>query len=421
MGRKKCKGEVSLYSDKGKIRLRWRLNSKRYSLNLSWICTRTNIITAKKIVQFIEHDIDNNKFDTSLQKYNALKLSLSTNTHTTSAAGKIPEATSSRNQHLSDPSTIIMTAQPNHVAGKEKVGINIITLFELWTTQYRNRSCDQDVDYCQTKRMLARWKISSLDEALIKLQNEKFSESMYNRRLSMLKQFFDWLVKKKYTSDSPLGDVTRKRRKQKEVRTHKPFTVEETTKILHAFKTDQFVHPFSSYTHSHYYQFVYFLFSTGARNAEAVGLRVQDVDVTHNRLKIERALARTLRGTHPKARIEKETKNGKVRYIPLSPELKEVLLPLLINKQPTNLVFTSVNGLCIDDRMFTKRVFKPVLKALNIEYRTLYACRHGFSSRLLAAGVNPVTTAFLLGNNPETALRYYTHLLELPATLPPVY
>jgi integrase len=129
-------------------------------------------------------------------------------------------------------------------------------------------------------------------------------------------------------------------------------------------------------------------------------------------------LARTLKGTHPKVRIDKETKNGKVRYLPLSPELKEVLLPLLINKQPTDLVFTSVNGLCIDDRMFLRRVFKPVLKALDIEYRTLYACRHGFSSRLLAAGVNPVTTAFLLGNNPETALRYYTHLISTPETLP---
>jgi hypothetical protein len=32
MGRRTYKGEVSLYNDKGKIRLRWRLNGKRYSL-----------------------------------------------------------------------------------------------------------------------------------------------------------------------------------------------------------------------------------------------------------------------------------------------------------------------------------------------------------------------------------------------------
>ena len=56
MGRRKYKGEISLHNDRGKIRLRWRLNSKRYSLNLSWTYTRTHIITAKKIVQHIEHD-----------------------------------------------------------------------------------------------------------------------------------------------------------------------------------------------------------------------------------------------------------------------------------------------------------------------------------------------------------------------------
>jgi integrase len=379
MGRKKCKGEISLYNDKGKIRLRWRLNSQRYSLNLSWIYTRTNIITAKKIVQCIEHDIDNNKFDTSLQRYKTLKLSLSTNNHTTPTAGNIPGASSSQKQYSLDEFTN-MTAQPNHSAEKEKVAMNIIRFFELWTTQYRNMSCDRDVDYCQTKRMLARWKICSADEVLIKLQGEKFSENMYNRRLSMLKQFFNWLIRKKHIIENPLEDVCRKRVKKKEVATHRPFTFEETQRILHAFKNDQFVHKCSRYTHSHYYPFIYFLFCTGVRNAEGIGLRVGHVDLISNRLQIERALARTLKGTHPKARIDKETKNGKVRYLPLSTDLKEVLLPLLINKQPTDLVFTSVNGLCIDDRMFTKRVFKPVLKALNIEYRTLYACRHGFSS-----------------------------------------
>ncbi len=308
--------------------------------------------------------------------------------------------------------------EANQSAEKERGGINVVELFEFWTTTYRNMSCEKNVDYSLMKKMLVRWRISSVDDVVIKLQNEKLSESTFNRRLTMLKQFFNWLVKKKHIVENPLEDVSRKRRKKKEIATRRPFSIEETIKILHAFKTDQCVHPCSRYTHSHYYPFVYFLFSTGVRNAEAVGVRVQHVDLINKKIKIERALARTLKGTHAKARIDKETKNGKVRYLPLSPELREVILPLLNNKQPTDLVFTSVNGLCIDDRMFHRRVFKPVLKELHIEYRTLYACRHGFASRLICAGVNPVTTAFLLGNNPETALRYYTHVIDLPKTLP---
>jgi len=157
----------------------------------------------------LKRDIENNKFDTSLQKYKILTSSLLTSIHTTPAA-KIPEATSSKKQDSSD----YKFAQTNNTAEKGEGEMNIITLFELWTTQYRNMSCEHNVDYNLMRRMLRRWQISSVDEVLIKLQDEKFSENTYNMRLSMLKQFFNWLVKKKHIPDNPLDEVTRKKRKK---------------------------------------------------------------------------------------------------------------------------------------------------------------------------------------------------------------
>jgi integrase len=364
------------------------------------------------------NDINSKEFDSSLLKYKNFKVTDTRRFAITPNTESDSKILSNAKHNLSTQKMVSSTIKVENNGAEKKEEINLPKQFERWTTEYRNRSCKEDVDCNLLKKMLARWDISYVEDVVTKLQTEKFSVSTYNRRLTLLKEYFTWLFKKKHIIENPLDDVCRKRSKKKEIATHKPFTLEETQRILHALKTDQFVHPCSRYTHSHYYHFVYFLFSTGVRNAEAIGVRVEHVDVLNNRIQIERALARTLKGTHPKARIDKETKNGKVRYLPLSAELKEVLLPLLMNKQPTDLVFTSVNGLCIDDRMFLRRVFKPVLKALDIEYRTLYACRHGFSSRLLAAGVNPVTTAFLLGNNPETALRYYTHLISTPETLP---
>jgi integrase len=61
-----------------------------------------------------------------------------------------------------------------------------------------------------------------------------------------------------------------------------------------------------------------------------------------------------------------------------------------------------------------------VLKELKLEERVLYACRHTFGSRCIHEGLTPVMTAFLMGNNPETALRNYTHLIELPKGLPSI-
>jgi integrase len=156
------------------------------------------------------------------------------------------------------------------------------------------------------------------------------------------------------------------------------------------------------------------------RNAEAIGLRVSSIDVKKRVVHIKEVLARTVNGTHASARIRKGTKNGKVRMLPLTDDLFDVLNPLLKNKHADDLVFQSFTGTCIDDRMFQRRVFKPILKELKIEERVLYACRHTFGSRCIDSGITPVMTAFLMGNNPETALRNYTHLINLPKDLPKI-
>ncbi len=115
--------------------------------------------------------------------------------------------------------------EANQSAEKERGGINVVELFEFWTTTYRNMSCEKNVDYSLMKKMLVRWRISSVDDVVIKLQNEKLSESTFNRRLTMLKQFFNWLVKKKHIVENPLEDVSRKRRKKKEIATRRPFSI----------------------------------------------------------------------------------------------------------------------------------------------------------------------------------------------------
>jgi integrase len=165
---------------------------------------------------------------------------------------------------------------------------------------------------------------------------------------------------------------------------------------------------------------LYFIFKTGVRNAEAVGLRVGSIDFKGKTITIKEALARTVNGTHAAARVRKETKNGKVRIIPMTEDLEELLLPQTIEKGHDDLVFQSFSGESIDDRMFQRRVFSVVLKKLNIPHRVLYACRHTFGSRCIESGINPVMTAFLMGNNAETALRNYTHQMSIPKELPKI-
>jgi integrase len=156
------------------------------------------------------------------------------------------------------------------------------------------------------------------------------------------------------------------------------------------------------------------------RNAEAVGLRVSSLDFEKNTITISEALARSVKGTHSAARVRKETKNGKIRLLPFTEDLKEVLLPLVHGRGQDELVFSSYTGLPIDDRMFQRRVFSVILNKLNIPHRVLYACRHTFGSRCIDSGINPVLTAFLMGSNPETVLRNYIHMINLPKELPKI-
>lgn len=189
--------------------------------------------------------------------------------------------------------------------------------------------------------------------------------------------------------------------------------------MLDAFKNDRFCRC-ALYRHSHYYSFVYLLFATGVRNAEAIGLRVQHVDLGSGLIHMKESLARSLKGTNPAARVRKETKNGKHRVLPLTDDLRVLLLPLLQNRKSDDLVFQSLTGLAIDDNQFQKRIFRKVLEGLGFEHRVLYACRHTFASRCLQEGFTPFRTAFLMGNNPQTTLRSYTHLLNLPPSLPKI-
>lgn len=379
MGQKNFKGTVSVANADGRLRLRWRYSGKRYSINLS-AHSRQNVQLAKKIAAQIEQDIVNEQFDFTLNSYKGL------------------------------PEQVQETVQ-------EKT---FVEYFEEWTSSYKQMDCEIHTNYNSVRNMLRNW--GKIDQANIqkKLNAETFCAATYNRRLTMLKGFVKWLVKAKIWQLNPLEDINPKRVKKVKQPKRRPFTEQEISQILNAFKNDSFSPQYSTVKHSHYYPFVYFIFKTGVRNAEAIGLRVESINVKAKTIAIKEVLARSLKGTSSSQRIRKETKNGKERILPLTNDLSGILLPLISDREAESLVFPSPTGLAIDDHNFQRRIFKKVLEKLGIEERVLYACRHTFASRCLESGLTPLTTAFLMGNNPETALRNYTHQMTIPKDLPNV-
>lgn len=377
MGQKNTKGAVSISDTDGRVRLRWRYHKIRYSINLS-AYTKANLLIAKKAALQIEEDMAKDRFDYSLKSYKN---------------------------------------EPENIPSLNK---SIVQYFEEWTSDIKQMDCEKHTNYNSVRNMLRKWGTIEQSNIHKKLNAEIFCAGTYNRRLKILKDFVKWIIKKGIWEYNALEDINPKRVKKVKSEKRKPFSESEIKRILGAFKNDLFTPKSSAFKHSHYYPFIYFIFKTGVRNAEAIGLRVNSIDIKHRRIHIKEVLARSLKSTSAAQRIRKETKNGKERFLPLSKDLLNVINPLLKGKRGDDLLFTSQTGLSIDDNNFQKRIFKKVLSQLGIQERVLYACRHTFNSRCIDSGITPVMTAFLMGNNPETALRNYTHQINLPTDLPTV-
>lgn len=70
MGRKIAKSiTISILNDRGKIRLRWRYDGKRYALSSSQNHTSENLILIKALIGFTKSDIKKNRFDDTLTRY----------------------------------------------------------------------------------------------------------------------------------------------------------------------------------------------------------------------------------------------------------------------------------------------------------------------------------------------------------------
>lgn len=396
------KGEISIINNHGSIRLRWRHKGHRYTLHLPLIYSQENLSLATIKAAEIKLDILKGYFDTSLKKYNDID-------------------TSEPNLVETITNRVVETQKPAPMATRTPTYLNsLVSDFIYWTKNIKNIELDKSIDYTTVKNTLEKWIGLPVDNVAELLNIKNWKPTTYNKRLKCLHDFFEWLVKKEGIKRNPLDGVTRKRKKKnKDNLKRSPLSEEEISKLLDAVKNDTYCPSASKFKHSHYYPFLYFMFLTGVRNAEAIGLRVRHVDLSNNQIEISETFARTLKGSNHAARIDKGTKMDNVRYLPLTAELRFLLVPLIWGKDENCFVFKSPKGLSIDDRMLQRRVLKPVLKSLKLGERDLYVARHSFGTRAAQQGMPISDIAYLMGHsNIETAMRNYIHTEKAASKLP---
>jgi len=167
-----------------------------------------------------------------------------------------------------------------------------------------------------------------------------------------------------------------------------------------------------------YKDFVEFLFLTGCRTSESIGLRWQDINENCSEINFCHSYCRRSKKLKPL----KTARHGKPsRKFPCGKKLKELLLNLRNSQaealNPKNFVF-SLDGSPINYNDFyrtwtgrkdgRKGVVADLIKQGRIKtYLKPYATRHSFITWQLKAGMTPANVAKIVGNSPEMIYKHY--------------
>lgn len=175
-----------------------------------------------------------------------------------------------------------------------------------------------------------------------------------------------------------------------------PFTKAERDQIIAAFENNRY--------YKHYTGFVKFLFLTGCRPSEAIGLQWKHISSDLDLITFSEALVGKHRG---------KTKTKRIRHFPVNNQLKSFLLTIKPpNPQQEALVFPSPKNLAINPQNFSRKAWKSILDSLPIRYRSPYNTRHTFISLCLEEGIKINQIAIWAGNSPETIWKHYAGLIS---------
>lgn len=350
---------VRTVCDRDRLRLEWVYQGQKRTLYPGLPDTKSNRIKAREIALHIEADIECGLYDTSLSKYKK-------------SVEPLPALSSTE-------------------------------LFELWL-QFKRNSWDKQtfiVRRCLKSDLTNFFKDKTLTQENILtfynwLESQKLAAETFNRKLDILESAWEWLVTQKYVNENPWRNLPRQR-VPKNSRS-KPFSKLEINLIIETFEAHK-----SFYN---YAPFVKFLFGTGCRIGEAIGIRWQDVDLVTGKITIAEQITSQQR---------KAAKAGSSREFYLSPTTRALLEELrTIVAADQDLIFSTVTGKPIDAQKFRERVWTKILVMAGVTYRKPSNTRHTFCSHALESGMNPVTVGAVTGHDPRVLFKHYAGLISKP-------
>lgn len=371
---------ITVESKTGNLALRWRVRGieKQFYLSTGKKDTPENRVTARRLRNAIEADIELERFDPTLEQYK-----------------KNPTRNTSTKLLLSD---------------KVDYGYNLLQLWDKFTN-YQSTNLEQTTILTNYKRV--RSTIEKMDTHLLceasKIRDWVVTNqpqySAFNT-IKYFKQCCNWAVESGIIPENPFEKliVKKPRKKSTDDDDFGAYTIECRDIIIDAFNTHC--------KHLHYSPLISFLFWTGCRHGEAFALLWSDINDVCTKITIDESC-----NAH---RIRKGTKNGKKRVFTTNEGSR--LQQLLLNIRPQNydpyaLVFSSKAGkpltsYIMNDIWNRSGKYLGVVRELVDTgklpyYLKPYSTRHTFATRAVENGLTIDKVAYLIGDEVETVVKHY--------------
>jgi integrase/recombinase XerD len=249
---------------------------------------------------------------------------------------------------------------------------NDINTFSKWSLKYLGQPI---------KKLLK----ADVNQYISFLFKQGLKSSSVNRKISTIKSFYIYLIKKKIITFSPVEDISMPKKE-----TYLPVSMSEieVEKLLNSPKLNIHIERRDK-------AMIEMLYATGMRISELVNLKLTDID---NKRLVVKVLG----------------KGQKERLIPYGEAAADALNAYLNDREKSNIkeTFLSNRGTKITRGAFWNRI-KIYLNRENLKASiSPHTLRHAFATHLLNRGADLRSVQILLGHSDLSTTQIYTHIAK---------
>ena len=221
------------------------------------------------------------------------------------------------------------------------------------------------------------------------LFNQNLKSSSVNRKISSLKTFFNFLLKKKLISANPFADQIMPK---KPISLPKSISEDDVVKLLDAPKVDSLIGLRDR-------AMLELLYASGVRISELVNIKFSDLDLDRNIIKVF-------------------GKGSKERLVPFGEDAAQ-WISAYIDERKKNKDLASIKYIFLNNRgtKISRHAFWHRLKDYCLEIGlkqdiSPHTLRHAFATHLLNRGADLRSVQVLLGHSDLSTTQIYTHIAK---------